>query len=176
MFDRKESLQNFSTQDREALESLYRDTGTYALQKVRYLIDNAETAQDIVHDAYMKLWEAPRDFSSVKEAYKYIYVMCHNAALDHLRRTRTSNKYAAVANHLCFAVPGSDEDRLANRQTIQMILGRLTPRESQIVTYRAVDGLSLDEMAELLNVSSKTIARDLAKIELKIQDCKEVLS
>ena len=65
------------------------------------------------------------------------------------------------------ALPGGKTDLAALDQALQA-LAALSPRRSQVVELRFFSGLSVEETAEVLYVSTETVKRDwrLAKVWL----------
>jgi RNA polymerase sigma factor (TIGR02999 family) len=69
-----------------------------------------------------------------------------------------------------------DHPLVTSEQTSELValddalerLGELAPRQSRVVELRYFGGLSVDETAEVLKVSAKTVARDwrMAKVWL----------
>src|SRR2546427_11246734 len=67
-----------------AFETHYVDLCEYVLR----LVGSGEAGQDIVHDLFLRLWDArgPRD--SVRLSRPYLYVAARNGALKYLRHRR----------------------------------------------------------------------------------------
>jgi RNA polymerase sigma factor (sigma-70 family) len=62
----------------------------------------------------------------------------------------------------------SAEDRLLNRSLLLAVIAQLSERESQILAYQIIDGLSHKEIAQLLEVSEKTVQRDCLALQRKL--------
>lgn len=122
-----------------------------------------------MQSAFLKLWAAQMTFETERAAYAWIYKTCHNAGIDHLRAHATRFE-AGVEPAILGEAAGESGDPVAERQWVQAKLARLDEREAQVLAYRAVDGMTQDEIAEVMGVSRKTIVRVCAAIEAKIAE------
>ncbi|MCX6127033.1 MAG: RNA polymerase sigma factor [Proteobacteria bacterium] len=147
---------------------LYQELGPFAVSKTQYLVGDLSTAQDIVHDVFEKLCRKPMNFPNRDDAYRWIYRCCHNAGIDFLRTRKRRAESLVNVKDILFPEPKTPQDRLANRQTLCMFIGHLDQRQSQIMGYLAIDGLSHKEAAVLLGISEKTVQRSIADISKKL--------
>src|SRR5256885_6977006 len=67
-----------------AFETHYVDLCEYVLR----LVGSGEAAQDIVHDLFLRLWDARGSRDSVRLSRPYLYVAARNGALKYLRHRR----------------------------------------------------------------------------------------
>lgn len=147
---------------------LYQELGPFAVSKTEYLVGDLATAKDIVHDVFEKLCRRPMKFPGRNDAYRWIYRCCHNAGIDFLRTRKRRGESLSNLKDILFPEPKTPQDRLANQQTLAEVISHLDQRQSRILAYLVVDGLSHKVTAELLEVSEKTIQRSLAEIDKKI--------
>ena len=150
------------------LGRLYQELGPFAVSKTHYLVDDRSIAQDIVHDVFEKICRKPPVFASRDDAYRWIYRCCHNAGIDFLRTKKRKVESLQNVKEILFPEPKTPKDRLGNQQTLAMIVKHLDLRQTQILAYIAIDGLSHKDTAKLLEVSEKTIQRSLADIDKKL--------
>ncbi|MEN0111176.1 MAG: ECF-type sigma factor [Planctomycetota bacterium] len=123
----------------------------------------------LVHDAYLQLVgdSTPIDFADRNHFYVLAAKAMRRILVDHARRKRAAKRggphwrRAAVEVDAVGAGGGSEDDVLALHEA----LGRLAenePRQAEVVELRHFGGYSVEESAELLGVSSRTVKGDFA--------------
>lgn len=117
-------------------------------------VGDTHTARDIAQDAFVALWERRTGFDSETAVKAYLYSVCRNSAVDHLRRRKTRRKYAPE-------VP--DEEPLDMKIISAELAARLEgmishlPQESGRVFRMTIEGKSYKEIAEELRISVNTV-------------------
>jgi RNA polymerase sigma factor (TIGR02999 family) len=120
----------------------------------------------LVHEAYFRLVDQNR--MSWKNRAQFIGVaaqMMRRILVDHARRRQLA-KRAAPVSKLCLdetsGIPERREVDLLLLDGALKNLERLNPQQSRIVELRFFGGLSIEEVAEVLQVSGSTVKRDWA--------------
>jgi RNA polymerase sigma factor (TIGR02999 family) len=167
-----ELLRRFQEGDRQALDQIYplvydelRVAARRALAREREGLTLQAT--ELVHEAFFKLvgaegvaWQGRAHFIAIaSRAIRQILV-------DHARRVR-AEKRGGGAEHVTLG----DADSPLTMPAEEMValddaLGRLAeldPRLRTVVEYRFFGGLSEREIAEVLEVSERTVQRDWIK-------------
>ncbi len=120
----------------------------------------------LVHEAYFRLVHQNR--MSWKNRAQFIGVaaqMMRRILVDHARRRQLAKRAAAVSK-LCL----DETSGISERREVDLLLldgalknlERLNPQQSRIVELRFFGGLSIEEVAEVLQVSGSTVKRDWA--------------
>jgi RNA polymerase sigma-70 factor (family 1) len=140
-------------------EELYRFAYRY--------VQSAETAKDLVHDAYLRAWSQRRQVDLAGPAARsYLYTIVRYEALDHLRHRRVEERWLTeYADPLVTdrgAVVSADPDRgLATKEmaaTIRKAVDALPRRQRQVLLLRWRQQASYEEIAQTLGISPKTVA------------------
>lgn len=119
------------------------------------LAGSAESAQDALHDAYLKLAKHPHRLVRHPEPYAYAYTAVVSAIRDGRRRLRREVLRAELSSRPWdggLAVREAELD--ASR-----LLARLTPRQAEIVRLVDLEGYTLDAAAALLGRHRGTLSR-----------------
>lgn len=122
-------------------------------------------ATALVHEAYLRLagqensrWQNRAQFYAVASQ------MMRRILVDYARgqqRIRRGGKQQKVSlNDAMLPSPGSTEELLAVHECLSR-LEKLDPRQARIVELRYFGGLTIEETAELVGTSTKTVLRDL---------------
>lgn len=70
------------------LDSLYRDYGGRILNLAYQMTFEEETARDLTHDVFLKVYESLDRFNNDSHIYTWIYRIAVNHILNHLKRAR----------------------------------------------------------------------------------------
>jgi RNA polymerase sigma-70 factor, ECF subfamily len=103
-------------------------------------------------------WDA---VSEVFEKMTWVYRVTTNVALNQLR-ARGLREAAVHAEE-----PATGPEATEARQLLRVWMEHLTERELQVATLLYVEGLTQDEVAEVLGLSRKTIVREVAALREK---------
>jgi len=120
-------------------------------------------AMDIAQDTFLKLFSSIRDFRGDARFETWIYRLVVNSCLDHKRR---SWRLIPIADEL-MAILQAPADSLNEvlrselRHRVQSAVERLTPDLRMVIVLRYTEGLSYDEIAEVLGCSPGTVASRL---------------
>jgi RNA polymerase sigma factor (TIGR02999 family) len=138
---------------RLAASHLRRERGGHTLQPTA-----------LVHEAYLRLIDQTRiNWQNRAHFYGIAARMMRRVLIDHAR-AHAADKRGAGAIHLSLEdVNGSREERAASLVALDEALGRLAlmdERRCRIVEMRFFGGLSDEEIAEVLGVSTRTVLRD----------------
>jgi RNA polymerase sigma-70 factor, ECF subfamily len=119
---------------------------------------------DLVHEAWLKLSDAPGFVATSKLHFKRIAARAMRQVLIEAARRRLSLKRGGAAEPLltnadAHEAPVTPEHVLALHAALTD-LARVDERQALLVEGRFFGGLDLDETAELLGVSEATVQRD----------------
>ena len=166
--------------DPAAVQRLYEATGRAALSKTEHVVGRFDVAQEIVQEVFLKLWRDKLRFPTEKQAYYWIYKACHNAGIDHLRTASVRLERGAPGGEGVlglddFAAAADLGDQNLKRQLVSraLALAKLDEREAQVLGFWVLDGMTQEEIADLLDVSRKTIGRVVQRLEEKLSRFKE---
>jgi RNA polymerase sigma-70 factor, ECF subfamily len=120
----------------------------------------------LVHEAYLKLvrqqatsWEGRSHFFGIAAQLMRRILIDH--ARGHLREKRGGDQVILPLNEALAFSPEHSEELLRLDEALNR-LAKLDPRQGQVVELRFFGGLSVEETAESLNISPKTVKRDWA--------------
>jgi RNA polymerase sigma-70 factor, ECF subfamily len=126
--------------------------------------DHTLQATALVHEAYLKLVEQRSvDWQSRAHFFGVAAQLMRRILIDHARghgrqKRGGEQKKVSLDEALIFSEKQKDE-LLAVDDSLNQ-LAKLDPRQARIVEMRFFGGLSVEETAEVLGVSPKTVKRD----------------
>ncbi|MGW5717813.1 RNA polymerase sigma factor [Amycolatopsis sp. NPDC003865] len=123
---------------------------------------SAAEAEDVVQDSWLAAWRAFPGFRNESAVSTWLYRVVTNSALALLRRRRPTVSLDEPADRstvdtalLAAAVPGP-EGRVVRAEEVDAVLraiGRLEVSQRVPLVLRELEGLSYDEVAEVLDVN-----------------------
>jgi RNA polymerase sigma factor (TIGR02999 family) len=152
----------------EALRQIYAELLKIARAELsRHQRGNTLDTRGLVHEAYFKLFGgAGRAFANRKHFYATAAQAMRQVVIDYAR-ARLAERRGAGAEHVGLdALEGqplpvdAQAEQLVQVDAALNRLAGLDPRLVQVVELRFFSGLEVEEIAELLGVSTATVKRD----------------
>jgi RNA polymerase sigma-70 factor, ECF subfamily len=126
--------------------------------------DHTLQATALVHESYMRLvdqnsagWKSRAHFCSVAAQVMRRILVDHARAH---RRQKRGGEWERVCLEETRELGGAREPDLVALDDALRSFAASYPRESEVVELKFFGGMERDEIAEVLNVSSKTVSRD----------------
>ncbi len=154
-------------QSRAALmESVMAEYEGALLRYAARIVNSASLAQDVVQNAFIKLFRNWDGTSRPTPQLKsWLYRVTHNEAVDLIRREsrlRVLHDAHAQQRECCPPNDEAADAALADRRVAVLAhLQRLHPREQQVVLLRLEQGLSYHEIAEITGRSTGNVGNIL---------------
>lgn len=159
--------------DRAAFRTLFERYQRRAYSLAFGVVRNPDDALDIVQDAFIKAHRYLDKFEGTSSFYTWLYRIVMNLAIDHIRKTRRSRSVdfseATVKeddarigeDDLLPRILGGHPGRaLMDKQIrarIEAALSELSDNHRAVLVMRELEGLSYEEMAQVMGCSKGTI-------------------
>ncbi len=149
--------------DPDALKELFEKYHKRVYGIAYGVVRQREDALDVVQEVFTKLFQAIRGFRGKSKFYTYLYRMAINTAIDHTRRR---GKFSASSLDEEGAVqPAEPEERAPDRvlldkeleDKVKSALEKIPVDQRTALILREVEGLSYQEMAEVMGSSIGTV-------------------
>ncbi|MET3663609.1 sigma-70 family RNA polymerase sigma factor [Caulobacter sp. 1776] len=137
------------------------------LAAARKLVDDADTAGDLVQEAFMRVL-ASEGWARIEAPQPYMLRMMRNLAIERLRRARVA-RFDQLSQLEGFEVPDDAPDAyrvVVGRQQMAALnaaLKRLPERCRRVFVMRRIEDRSPGEIARRLGVSVSTLEKRLAR-------------
>lgn len=161
--------------DWEAFAHLMMKYQTRVLTLATRMLDNRTEAEDIAQDIFAKVFLSLQEFRGASRFSTWLYRITVNHCLNHLRdRARQHQTLVATGpKDLIEASPASNPQWTLEQKErwalVQAKLQALSPEHRTIILLRDIEGLSYEEIAEVLQLEGGTVKSRLhrARMELK---------
>jgi len=140
-------------------------------RKVRTL--SPEDIDDVLQEAYARLWSAAADFSRIRNGRAYFYTIVRRLLLEQARRARIipMERIGEIESlHIISSEPGPERLTSARQvlEHVRRIVANLPPRCRRAFELQNFAGLSQREIAHSMGISEKTVEIHLAKAFTRI--------
>ncbi len=153
----------------QALRRLDREFFAVLFARARRIIRDADAARDLVQDAFIKVWQRCATYQGTSELLPWIEAILRHGVLDALRRSGREVAFdeddelnARLAAHVAelsqqdIATPDDELRRTQVAECFQKCWEKFeaaAPSHAAVISWIAADGLSHEEIAELLDRS-----------------------
>jgi RNA polymerase sigma-70 factor (sigma-E family) len=137
-----------------AVAALFRSHRLSLVRLARLLVDDLETAEDVVQDAFSALHRRWHAIADQKAALGYLRTSVVNGSRSVLRRRRTARAYV-WPDGARLSVDGADSGVLLDEEHLAVLaaLRRLPSRQREVIVLRYWADLSEAEIAATLDIS-----------------------
>lgn len=171
--------------DEEAFRELFDRYHRRAYAVAFGVVKNKQDALDIVQDAFVKVHKHIESFQGSSSFYTWLYRIVMNLAIDHVRRNKKGRDLdyddhvgrdeeqvagdGSLLPRILDGHPGKNAMRKELAQAIRGALDELPEYHRAVILLREVEGLSYEEMAQILKVPKGTIMSRLFHARKKMQ-------
>jgi RNA polymerase sigma-70 factor, ECF subfamily len=157
--------------DREAFRQLFERYQRRAYGLAYGVLRNSDDAMDVVQDAFIKAHRYLDKFEGTSSFFTWLYRIVMNLAIDHIRKHKRQrpvdftdaqmSESQVTEESLLPRILGGNPGRALQdkeiRSRIEQALGELSENHRAVLVMREVEGLSYEEMSEVMACSKGTI-------------------
>lgn len=135
------------------------------------LLENADDAEDLVQEAYLKLWDKRDGLSAVSSPEAFSVTLVKNMCFDLLRSGKYLSSRQTVDLTAVREMPQTDnlEARDEVRQ-VKEIITRLPEQQQRIVNLRDVKGCSYEEIEQMTGLNPTNVRVLLSRARKRIRE------
>ncbi len=128
-------------------------------------IRKREIAEEIVSDVFVKIWENRSNLTEIENLKAYLFISVKNLCISHIRKNRKEN-LITLDGFEDFLVPSvecpeSDFINAEKLNEIYLAIEQLPPKCKMAFSLAKFSGLKYKEIAEIMEVSEKTVNNHL---------------
>jgi RNA polymerase sigma-70 factor (ECF subfamily) len=168
--------------DRSAFDALIRKYETRAYQYAYRLTSNQDEASDIVADAFVRVYNALKNFRGQSSFGTWLYRILTNCYLD-LRKKERSRRHESLEATLNLEggemqrqfedeSDGPDVvlERTAREEAVQGALSKMPEYQQAMLVMYHVENLTYEEISEALDLPIGTVKSRLNRARLALRD------
>ena len=135
------------------------------------MLKDSETSLDVSQEVFIKVFRYIEKFNQKSSFYTWLYRITVNMCIDHIRKhsknksveydDRLSHEDVVGEEHIMPSQLGIHPDKVYGRKELREKMAQametLSEKHRTILILREVEGLSYEEMADVLNISKGTV-------------------
>ncbi|QEM09809.1 RNA polymerase sigma-70 factor [Mucilaginibacter rubeus] len=158
--------------DENAFELFFHVLNNSLIKFCVLYVHQREIAEEIVSDVFVKCWLNRKNLTEIQNPETYLFVAVKNQSLNHIKKYSTIHLVQIEeTNSVEFVNTYNPQKEIENKELIfrmdQAIAG--LPQQCRIV-FRLIkeDGMKYKEVAEILNISPRTVQTQLFRAIKKL--------
>src|SRR5467141_94539 len=175
----RELVRRAQKEDKEAFEELVRRHQNRVFAVAGGILRNREDVEDIAQQVFLKAYFSIKRFDQRAAFSTWLYKITVNECWDLLRKkkVRTLVYEADLSEEQARMIEASEEkgsrapdisERLEARQRVERLLEGLGERDRLMLILKEVEGFSIEEIAEVLELNSNTVKVRLFRARRRI--------
>jgi RNA polymerase sigma-70 factor (ECF subfamily) len=143
------------------------------------IVQDASDAQDIVHDAFVVVWEKANTFETQRgTAFSWLVTLVRNRAIDRVRSRRRRQELLSTSVPTDLGYDDATQPRPADDQaaagddarTVRAAVATLAPEQQKALELAFFSGLTQEEIARSLGEPLGTVKARIRRGLMKLRD------
>jgi len=139
---------------------LYDQEYVSVYRSIRAVVLDSAAAEDLTQETFVRAYRARHRYTPTAPPGAWLRRIGINLAISHLRRQKLARFLPA---RLYVAPDRRDYDRAEARDVVEKALAQLSPKLRAAVVLHYYEGLTREEIADVLGVPAGTVASRIAK-------------
>jgi RNA polymerase sigma-70 factor (family 1) len=166
-------LKEVAKGNEKAFRTLYDAYFNHLSAYIFKLCKSKAATEEIVQEIFVKLWVNRALLTDVAMLDAYIFTTARNKTIDHLRRLAKETRLISVLSTQVPEYNNNIDDKL-NASALQLLieeaLEQLSEQKKKIFHLSRNEGLSHDEIAEIMQLSKSTVKNHLSETLKHVRD------
>lgn len=155
-----------------AFEKLFHTLNARLIKFCIFYIRQKEAAEDIVSNVFIKCWESRKNLSDVINPETYLFVAVKNQSFNYLKKFSGIHIVQFEESNEIEFINTFDIEKEIERKELHFLLDKAIsslPNQACII-FRLIkeDGMKYKEVAEILNISPRTVQTQLFRAIKKL--------
>lgn len=136
------------------------------------LLGNAQDAEDMVQEAYLKLWNKRNELPTVLNTEAYCVTLIKNLCYDNWRLKCSSQDRLSLEDTQLSAEGNiANETELRDEaHQVKRLIGLLPAQQREVMTLRDVNGCTFEEIEQVLGLNAIHVRVLLSRARKKIRE------
>jgi len=158
--------------DLKAFESLFHTLNNRLIKFCVFYIRQKEAAEEIVSDVFIKCWEYRKTLTEIANPETYLFIAVKNQSLNYLKKYSNIHLVQIEESSEVEFINTFDPSKELERKELHFLLDKViaTLPQQACLVFKLVkeDGMKYKEVAEILNISPRTVQTHLFRAMKKL--------
>lgn len=162
--DERELLARIAKGDERAFKTLfegyYHNLGKYVFQ----LTGSVSVAEEIVQDAFIKVWLKKEYLVEVKNFSNYLFILCRNHTYNEMQKKATERNFIdRLSLRITDQHNNENPDTLSEkyRELVEEAIEKLPPQAQKVYLMSRDERMKYEEIAQALQISPVTVKKHI---------------
>lgn len=172
MLAEKELIRLAKTGNTKAFQQLVEKYQSQIRTTVLGMLGDVQEAEEVAQEVFIRFYKSMHQFKGDAALGTYLTRIAINLSLNEIKRRQQKRRWFSTANTTDLPVkadPSTNPARYDNQDAIYKMLNLLDPDFRSVIVCRLIDGYSVKETAEILNIPQGTIASRLSRAQQKLK-------
>jgi RNA polymerase sigma factor (sigma-70 family) len=177
--DEKELIILLKKKDREAFKSMVATWQNMVYNTAIGILQNVQDAEDTAQEVFIQVYESIGSFKQESKFSTWLYRITLSKSMDHIRKKKRKKRFAYIQSLFGkndalielpdFFHPGVVAENKENAATLFKAIAQLSGNQQQAFVLRNVEGLSYNEIGEIMDLSPPAVDALLQRAKKKLQ-------
>lgn len=166
-------LQKISEGQLSAMEVLYIRYAHQVKSFACAILKNEDDAEDIVQDVFLLIWDKRKQCLQADNFKSYLFTMTRNLIYNKLKRRKNHDKFVDMSEFK--PQTNNPEERIETKDILEHIrteVSQMTEQQKVIYFLSRHEELTYKEIAEVLQISPKTVQYHIGNILSRLKEIK----
>ena len=171
-------INRFKGGDTSAFEEIVLKHQDKIYNLCRHMLGNAHDAEDAAQEVFLKAYQNLNKFKPDASLHTWLYRIAVNTCIDYRRRPFLDSLFKTSKEGDVFIIDQPSESPSPEKlyeskeisNAIQLALGRLSKKLRTVIVLKEVEGLSYEEITEVLDVSIGTVKSRISRAREELKE------
>jgi RNA polymerase sigma-70 factor (ECF subfamily) len=164
--EEKTIIKKFKEGDAAAFDAIYHMYSKKLFNFACGLLKDPDSAGEMVQEVFVNLWEKRNQVDTAFNFENYIFTITYNSIRKFFRKKSMENKVKdSLLKNSPEVIENTDDSIIYNEllELANQTIEKLTPKRKAVYKLSREEGMSIKEIADKLNISTRTAENHLGK-------------
>ncbi|HVU53543.1 MAG TPA: sigma-70 family RNA polymerase sigma factor [Puia sp.] len=164
IYNEKDVLYRIANGDRMAFKVLYEHYFTVVQKYISLFVSSKDNLDELTQDVFVRVWEKRERLVGVESFRGYLFMLTRNMVFNYVRSLRVQQRTSELNETMDPAGERHVEHALLYKQYYSIAvegMEKLPPGRKKILKMSVEEGLTLDEIAQKLNITRAGVKKQL---------------
>lgn len=162
--------------DQDAFRELYNRYSGKLYGNILRMTKSNDTADDILQSVFIKIWESRLVIDTKRSFKSFIYQIAQNTVFDNFRKEARHRVLASSAARQREELEQSESPTekwigaKEDKTMLENAVSKLPPRRREIYQLCKLEGLTYDQVSEIMGISTSTINDHIVKASKALRE------
>ncbi|MDI1472523.1 MAG: sigma-70 family RNA polymerase sigma factor [Thermodesulfovibrio sp.] len=166
-------IKKIAKQDEEAFRVLYENTSNKVFKYIYGLVNNKETAEDIMVETYIQVWRSAKNFKGMSKVMTWIFGIARNISMSEIKKQNYYNFDDNENLNNKFTVTPQQFQLTAQveiDEIMQIALNKLSVKHREVLDLIFIHEMSYEDIAEILCIPINTVKTRIFYAKEKLRE------